>query len=92
VEVLEEQDKGNIPKNKEIFESFLVANNKISIYDSVVCSVSGGADSDLMLDLFCRINKNKVRFVFFDTGLEYQATKDHLKELETKYNINIEWI
>jgi 3'-phosphoadenosine 5'-phosphosulfate sulfotransferase (PAPS reductase)/FAD synthetase len=27
--------------------------------------------------------------VFFDTGLEYQATKDHLEYLETKYDIKI---
>ena len=31
-----------------------------------------------------------MHYVFFDTGIEYQATKDHLKYLEKKYNINIE--
>lgn len=92
MEVLKEYDSGNIPKNKEIFESFLVADNKIKTYNSTVCSVSGGSDSDIMLDLFCRIDKSKVRFVFFDTGLEYKATKDHLSKLEEKYNIKIEWI
>lgn len=92
MQVLEEYDKGNIPKDKEIFESFLVANSKVQTYENIVCSVSGGSDSDLLIDLFCRINKDKVRFVFFDTGLEYQATKDHLMELEAKYNVKIEWI
>ncbi|WP_338609559.1 phosphoadenosine phosphosulfate reductase family protein [Clostridium baratii] len=92
MQVLEEYDKGNIPENKEIFESFLVANKKVNDYKKIVCSISGGSDSDLMIDLFCRIDKNKFTFVFFDTGLEYQATKDHLKELENKYSIKIVWI
>ncbi len=30
-----------------------------------------------------------VDYVFFDTGIEYQATKEHLTELETKYGIEI---
>lgn len=55
-----------------------------------MCSISGGADSDVMLDIIWRCDKdNKVTYVWFDTGLEYQATKDHLKELENKYNITI---
>lgn len=90
--ILDEYDKGNIPKNKEIFESFLVADNKLKSHEKIICSISGGSDSDLMIDLFCRIDKSKVKFVFFDTGLEYQATKEHLRELEDKYNIKIEWI
>ena len=92
MEVLEEYDKGNIPKNKEIFNSFLVTNHKMKSYGKILCSVSGGSDSDIMMDIFCRVDKDKVTFVFFDTGLEYQATKDHLKELENKYNIKIVWI
>lgn len=92
LDILKEYDKGNIPKNKAIFESFLVADNKVKSYQSIVCSISGGSDSDLMVDIFSRIDKDKVTFVFFDTGLEYQATKEHLKELEGKYNIEIVWI
>ena len=92
MEVLDEYDKGNLPKNKEIFESFLVANSKLKSYNHIICSVSGGSDSDIMMDLFCRIDKDKVKFVFFDTGLEYKATKDHLNELQDKYAIKIEWI
>ena len=42
-----------------------------------------------MVDLFCKFNKDKVTFVFFDTGLEYKATKEHLKYLEDKYDIEI---
>lgn len=87
--VLNEYDLGNLPRNLEINKSFLVTNAKFLSYDNIVCSVSGGSDSDIMIDLFCRINKDKVTFVFFDTGLEYNATKKHIKYLEEKYDIKI---
>lgn len=59
-------------------------------YRKIVCSISGGSDSDVMLDIVWRCDKdNKVDYVWFDTGLEYQATKDHLKYLENKYVIKI---
>lgn len=92
MEVLDEYDKGNIPHNKSIFDSFLVADSKFKKYENIICSISGGSDSDIMLDIFCKIDKSKVTFVFFDTGLEYQATKDHLQALENKYGIEIVWI
>lgn len=63
----------------------------------VMCSLSGGADSDIMLDFIQRILKERVfdydceiHYVFFDTGIEFKATKEHLDELEKKYNITIE--
>jgi len=86
------QDFDNLPNNKEIFESFLVANNKINntAYKNIACSISGGSDSDIMLDICARVDRDKkIKYVFFDTGLEYQATKDHLTYLENKYNIKI---
>lgn len=90
--VANELDKGNIPNNKEIYDSFLVTNHKFKHYEKILCSISGGSDSDILIDLFCRINKDKVNFVFFNTGLEYTATKEHLKYLENKYKVKIEWI
>ena len=60
-------------------------------YKNILVSVSGGADSDIMLDLILKVtDKAKCKFVFFDTGIEYQVTKEHLYELEKKYNIQIE--
>ena len=44
-----------------------------------------------MLDIIHRIDKyNRVKYVWFDTGIEYQATKDHLDYLEQRYGIKIE--
>ena len=60
---------------------------------SPACSISGGSDSDIMLDLVHKLDEDKkVRYVWFNTGLEYNATKKHLHELEQKYSINIERI
>lgn len=59
-------------------------------YKKIICSISGGSDSDVMLDICFRCDKDKkIDYVWFDTGLEYQATKDHIKFLEEKYGIEI---
>lgn len=92
LDILEEYDNGNIPKNEEIFKSFLVTNKKIQDYNNIVVSVSGGSDSDVMIDLFERVAPKTVKYVFFNTGLEYTATKEHLKYLKEKYDIEIEVI
>lgn len=54
-------------------------------------SVSGGSDSDLVVDLVSKFDIYKeIKWAFFDTGLEYQATKRHIDFLEEKYQIKIE--
>ncbi len=59
-------------------------------HDKVMCSVSGGWDSDIMLDLLIRCGgREKVVFCFFDTGLEYDAAKEHIRYLEDTYGIKI---
>lgn len=81
------------PDNSVIAENLIIAWSKINSnkYQRIKCSISGGADSDIMLDIIWRCDKdNKVDYVWFDTGLEYQATKEHLKYLEEKYNIIIQ--
>lgn len=63
-------------------------------HPDAICSYSGGSDSDIMIDV---IEKTRmifdlppVKYVFFNTGLEMQAIKDHVKETEKKYGIEIE--
>ncbi|MBS7297459.1 MAG: phosphoadenosine phosphosulfate reductase family protein [Eubacteriales bacterium] len=80
------------PTHSIIGENLIRAWAKINspLYNKIICSVSGGSDSDVMLDIVWHCDKdNKVDYVWFDTGLEYQATKDHLKYLEEKYGIEI---
>lgn len=79
-------------KSQTILTSYLKANTIINQhkYKNILCSISGGSDSDIMLDIIYNVDVDKkVKYVWFDTGLEYQATKDHLKHLEEKYNIEI---
>lgn len=62
-----------------------------SMYNNIGVSISGGSDSDIMLDLLLKVcPKEKMTFNFFDTGIEYEATKSHLKYLEERYEIIIE--
>lgn len=76
-----------------IANSFTIVNEKLQRYNNIAAAISGGADSDIMLDLLERFRTtDNVHYVWFDTGLEYQATKDHLTELEQKYGIKIEKI
>lgn len=81
-----------MPKNEVIANNMIIARSKITspLYNKIMVSISGGADSDIMLDICTKLDKdNKCMYVWFDTGLEYQATKDHIKELEKKYDIEI---
>jgi 3'-phosphoadenosine 5'-phosphosulfate sulfotransferase (PAPS reductase)/FAD synthetase len=63
-------------------------------FNSIAVGISGGADSDVVLDMIVRsgCDLSKVHFIFSDTGLELQATKNHLDELEKKYGVKIERI
>ncbi|HAH17475.1 MAG TPA: phosphoadenosine phosphosulfate reductase [Eubacterium sp.] len=79
------------PEDQVIIDSLTIADAKYKRYNNILCSISGGSDSDVMLDLCEKIDiKNKITYVFFDTGLEFEATKKHLKYLEKKYNIKIQ--
>lgn len=77
--------------NSTILECKSVINNEK--YKNIVCSISGGADSDNLLDLITKADENKkVKYLFIDTGIEYEATKIQIKKLEDKYGIKINTI
>lgn len=73
-------------------DSVLTAPVKMKPFNNIMVSISGGSDSDIVIDLVLRSieDRSKVHFVFFDTGIEYQATKNHLDYLEEKYGVHIE--
>lgn len=58
--------------------------------------IQGGADSDIMIDLIETVRKTfnlpSVKYVFFNTGLEMRATKDHVNYVSKKYGIDIETV
>lgn len=64
-------------------------------YSKVMVMLSGGSDSDIVLDMI-ESTKNKldifpeIKYVFFNTGIESKATLNHLEFLENKYKITIQ--
>ena len=79
------------PKNELIGDSIIITYSKLQRYKKILCSVSGGSDSDILLDLCQKYdNADKITYVFFDTGLEFTATKEHLEYLEHRYGIEIQ--
>lgn len=81
-------------QNATVLNAILKAQDVLFRHDRVVVSISGGSDSDIVLDMVERNKREgqEIHYVFFDTGIEYQATKDHLVYLEQKYGIKIERI
>lgn len=65
-------------------------------HPNAICSYSGGADSDIMIDLIEKTREMfslpPVMYVFFNTGLEMEATKEHVKATAKKYGVEIETV
>lgn len=63
-------------------------------HPNAICSYSGGADSDILVDIIERtrelFNLPPISYVFFDTGLEMKATRDHVKDTAERYGIQID--
>lgn len=66
---------------------------RLKQHPKAICSYSGGSDSDIMIDVIERARKMlelpPVQYVFFNTGLEMKATRDHVKATEEKYGVEI---
>ena len=83
------------PNNPTILDAVIKTEDHINQIaregGKIMVSISGGSDSDIMLDMAERLgyDEGEVVYVWYDTGLEYDATKRHLKDLEAKYGIEI---
>lgn len=84
------------PKTRsDVMHTCIKMNNYFRDHDSIAISVSGGSDSDCIVHLVCTYFPeylSKCKFVFVNTGLEYDATKRHLCDLEKRYGITIDRI
>lgn len=62
-------------------------------HPNAICSYSGGADSDILIDVIERARAifqlPPVKYCFFNTGLEMKATKEHVKATAEKYGVDI---
>ncbi len=80
------------PKKFQAIQSIIA--KRLMQHPKAICSYSGGADSDILIDLIERtraiFNLPPVKYAFFNTGLEMRATKDHVKAVAEKYGVTIE--
>lgn len=79
------------PRKFEAIKSIIA--RRLREHPNAICSYSGGSDSDIMLHLIETVRSvfglPPVHYCFFNTGLEMQATKRHVKEMEQKYGVTI---
>lgn len=81
----------NVPHNMTIMDAVGKCYQQVKHHEKIKVSISGGADSDILMDMVIMCGgREKSTFVFYNTGLEYKATKKHLQELEKRYGVNIE--
>lgn len=74
-----------------ILDMFAKIYSTLGQHQEVLVFISGGSDSDIMLDAIYRIDtRKKARYVYCGTGMEYEATMRHLQRLEEIYGIKIE--
>lgn len=80
------------PEKFQAIQSIIA--RRLTEHPRAICSYSGGSDSDIMIDLIERTRRafdlGPVKYVFFDTGLEMKATRDHVKATAKKYGVEIE--
>ena len=85
-----------VPANHNIFKYLMVTRNKLKEHKKIAISVSGGSDSDCIVDMVELVKPpgecGEIRYIYFDVGLEYDATLRHIAETERKYDITIERI
>lgn len=69
---------------------------RLTEHPNAMCSYSGGSDSDIMIHLIENTRKifglPEVKYFFFNTGLEMDATKRHVKETAELYGVEIQTI
>lgn len=79
------------PAKFQAIESIVA--KRLREHPNAICSYSGGSDSDVLLDLIERVRKihrlKPVQYAFFNTGLEMQAIKDHVRDTARKYGVDI---
>lgn len=63
-------------------------------HPNAICSYSGGSDSDILLHLIestrHAFGLSAIKYAFFNTGLEMEATKRHVREVAELYSVEIQ--
>jgi len=79
------------PAKFEAIKSIIA--KRLKEHPNAVCSYSGGSDSDILLHLIEQVRETfgfpSVHYAFFNTGLEMEAIKRHVVEMESLYGVTI---
>jgi 3'-phosphoadenosine 5'-phosphosulfate sulfotransferase (PAPS reductase)/FAD synthetase len=79
------------PRKFEAVKSIVA--KRLVEHPDAVCSYSGGSDSDIMMHLIETVRDTfrlpPVHYCFFDTGLEMEATRRHVREAAGLYGVEI---
>lgn len=70
-----------------------IVGTRLKQHPNAICSYSGGSDSDILIDIVERARQvhrlPPIAYCFFNTGLEMEATKEHVKITARKYGVEI---
>ena len=79
------------PNKFEAIKSIIA--KRLREHPNAICSYSGGSDSDILLHLIEQVREiyglPSISYAFFNTGLEMEAIKRHVKEMESLYGVTI---
>lgn len=79
------------PEKFEAIKSIIA--RRLIEHPNAICSYSGGSDSDTLLHLIETVRKifdlPPIHYCFFNTGLEMDAIKRHVREMEELYGVTI---
>jgi 3'-phosphoadenosine 5'-phosphosulfate sulfotransferase (PAPS reductase)/FAD synthetase len=79
------------PAKFEAIKSIIA--KRLKEHPNATCSYSGGSDSDILLHMVEQVRKTfdfpPVHYAFFNTGLEMEAIKRHVSEVESLYGVTI---
>lgn len=79
------------PAKFEAIKSIIA--KRLREHPNATCSYSGGSDSDILLHLIEQVRETfslpSIHYAFFNTGLEMEAIKRHVSEVESLYGVTI---
>jgi 3'-phosphoadenosine 5'-phosphosulfate sulfotransferase (PAPS reductase)/FAD synthetase len=79
------------PAKFEAIKSIIA--KRLREHPNATCSYSGGSDSDILMHLIEQVrntfNLPSIQYAFFNTGLEMEAIKRHVTEVESLYGVTV---
>lgn len=82
------------PEKFQAIQSIIA--KRLKEHPNAMCSYSGGSDSDIMVHMIETVRKifsfPPVKYFFFETGLEMEATRRHVRETAELYGVEIQTV